>query len=126
MVTTTMDTFSPPPLVCNQNPLHPLTNNTHESAPVAAEWPNSASARNAHVAKIGDAANRLLSTLPNRLRAAHVLIALPTAAAETKQQDDANRSIGWTYCIGTAADSPYVPVGIVACNCIVVINAPCT
>ena len=123
-----MDTLSPPPLVCNQNPVRPLTNNTDESFKAAAEWPNLASAQNAHVANIGDAANRLLSTPPNRLRAAHILIVLPTAAAETERQDDANRSIGWTYCIGTAADGPYAAVGIVACNCnrIVVIDAPCT
>ncbi len=121
-----MDTFSPPPLVCNQNPLHPLTNNTHESAPVAAEWPNSASAQNLHVANISNAANQLLLTPPNCLRAAHISIALPTAAAETERQNNANRSIGRTYCIGTAADSPYTAAGIVACNRIVVVNAPCT
>ncbi len=121
-----MDTVSPLPLVCDQNPLHPLTNNTHESAPVAAEWPNSASSRKAHVANIGNAANQLLSTPPNHLRAAHISIALPTAAAETEQQDDANRSIGRTYCIGTATDGPYTAVGIVACIRIIVVHASCT
>jgi hypothetical protein len=126
MVTTTMDTFSPPPLVRNQNPLHPLTNNTHESVTAAAEWPNLASAWNAHIANIGNTANRLLLTPLNCLRAAHILIALPTAAAETEQQDDANRSIGGTYCIGTATDGPYAAAGIAACNRIVVVDAPCT
>jgi hypothetical protein len=121
-----MDTFSPPPLVHDQNPLHHLTNNTHESAPVVAEWPNLASAQNAHVANIGDAANQLLLTPPNCLCAAHILFALPTAAVETKQQDNANRSIGRTYCIRSAADGPSAAVGIVACNRILVVNAPCT
>jgi hypothetical protein len=124
--TTTLDTFSPPPLVRDHNPLHPLTNNTHESAPVVAKWPNSASTQNAHVANIGNAANRLLSTPPNCLCAAHISIALPTAATKTEQQDNANRSIGQTYCIKTAADGPYAAVGIIACNRIVVIDAPCT
>ncbi len=63
---------------------------------------------------------------PNCLRTAHILIALPTAAAKTEQQDNANRSIGWTYCIGTAAEGPYMATGIVAWNHIVVFNAPCT
>ena len=93
---------------------------------MVAEWPNLASTRNAHVANIGDAANRLLSTPPNHLRTAHISIALPTAAAETERQDDANRSIGWTYCIGIAADGPYAAAGIVACNRIVVVDALCT
>ena len=86
--------------------MRPLTDNTDESVTAAAEWPNFASARKAHVANIGDAANQLLWTPPNRIHAAHILIALPTAAAETEQQDNANRSIGQTYCIGTSADSP--------------------
>ncbi len=85
----------------------PLTNNTNESFKAAAEWLNLASAQNAHIANIGDAANQLMSTPPNRLRVAHISIALPTAAAEAEQQEDANnRSIGRTYCIGTAADNP--------------------
>jgi hypothetical protein len=52
-----MDTFSPPPLVRDQNPLHPLTDNTRESITAAAERPNLASTQNVHVANIGDAAN---------------------------------------------------------------------
>ncbi len=56
----------------------------------------------------------------------HILIALPTAAAETEQQNDANRSIGWTYSIETAAGGPYAAAGIVTCNCIVVVGVPCT
>jgi hypothetical protein len=121
-----MDTFSPPPRVHNQNPLHPLTNNTNESITATAEWPNLASARNTHIENIGDAANQLLLTPPNCLRAAHILIALPTPAAETEQQDDANRSIGRTYCIVTTTDGPYAAAGIVACNHIIVVDAPCT
>ena len=121
-----MDTVSPLPLVCDQNPLHPLSDNIYESVTAAAEWPNLAYARKVHVANIGNAANRLLWTPPNRLHAAHILVALPTAAAETEQQDNANRSIGQTYCIGTAADSPYAAAGIVACNRIIVVNALCT
>ena len=121
-----MDTFSPPPLVRNQNPVHPLTNNTDERYKAVAEWPNLASVRNAHIANISNAANRLLSTPPNCLRAAHISIALPTAASETEQQDDANRSIGRTYCIGTATNGPYAAAGIVPCNRIVVVDAPCT
>jgi hypothetical protein len=69
---------------------------------------------------------RLLSTHPNHLRAAHILIAFLAAAAETKKQDDDNRSIGLNYCIGTAADGPYVAAGIVACNHTVVVDTSCT
>jgi hypothetical protein len=70
--------------------------------------------------------NGLLLTPPNHLHAAHILIAFLAAAVETKQQGDDNRSIGQNYCIGTAADGPYVAVGIVACNHIVVVDASCT
>jgi hypothetical protein len=42
---------------------------------------------------------------------------------ETMQQDDDNRSIGWNYCIGTAAEGPYVAAVIIACNHIVIVNA---
>jgi hypothetical protein len=76
----------------------------------------------------------LLQTVPeypskqtqNCLRAAHVLIAFLTTAAETEQQDNANRSIGKTYCIGTAADGPYAAAGIIVCNYIVIVYALCT
>ncbi len=46
--------------------------------------------------------------LPNGLRAAHVLTAFPgpAAAALTELPDDVNRSIGRTYCVGTAGDGP--------------------
>jgi hypothetical protein len=80
-----MYTFSLPPLARNQNPVCPLTNNTDESVKAVAEWPNSTSMRNAHVANIGNAANQLLSTPPNCLHANHILIALPTTAVETEQ-----------------------------------------
>jgi hypothetical protein len=63
---------------------------------------------------------------PNHLHAAHILIAFLAAVAETKQQDNDNRSIGQNYCIGTAADGPYVAAGIVACNHIVVVGTSCT
>jgi hypothetical protein len=42
----------------------------------------------------------------NRLRLAHFLTAFLFAAAGTEPPDDANRSIGQTYCIGTAGDGP--------------------
>ncbi len=86
-----MDTFSPPPLVRNQNLVHPPTNTTNERYKAAAEWPNLASSQNAYIANIGDAENWLLSTPANCLHAAHISIALPTASAETEQQDDANK-----------------------------------
>ncbi len=70
--------------------------------------------------------NRPLLTTQNHLRATHILIAFLAAAAETKQQDNDNRSIGQNYCIGTIADSPYVAAGIVACKHIVVVDALCT
>jgi hypothetical protein len=69
---------------------------------------------------------RPLLTPPNHLRAAHILIAFLAAAAETEKQDDDNKSIGRNYCIGTAADSPYVAAGIVACKHIVVVDTLCT
>ncbi len=62
----------------------------------------------------------------NHLRAAYISITFLAAATETNQQDNDNRSIGQNYCIGTAADGPYVAVGIVACKHIVVVNASCT
>jgi hypothetical protein len=63
---------------------------------------------------------------PNCLRAAHVLTAFLTAAAGTKLLDDADRSIGQTYCVGTAGDGPYAAAGIIACNHTVVFDASCT
>jgi hypothetical protein len=97
-----MDTFSHPSLAPDQNP---LTDNTHASATVVAEPPNLASACNVYITNIGDTANWPSLTPPNCLRAAHISIAFP-ASTETEQQEDANRSIGRTYCIGTTADSP--------------------
>ncbi len=62
----------------------------------------------------------------NHLCAAQILIAFLTTAAKTEQQNDDNRSIGQNYCIGTATDGPYVAVGIVACNHIIIVDASCT
>ncbi len=59
----------------------------------------------------------------NCLHAAHVLIAFLATAVETKQQDNANRSIGQTYCIGTTTHGPYAAAGIFACNHIVIVYA---
>ena len=73
-----------------------------------------------------DIANQPLSTPPNGLRAAHILTAFPAAAAVTELPDDVNRSIGRTFCVETAGDSPYVAVGIVTCNRIVTVDASCT
>ncbi len=70
--------------------------------------------------------NQLLSTPPDHLPAAHILIAFLAAAAETEQQDDDNRSIGRNYCIRTTADGPYVAAGIVVCNHIFVVDTACT
>ncbi len=70
--------------------------------------------------------NQPLLTLPDHLRAAHILIAFLAAAAETERQDDDNRSIGRNYCIRTAADGPYVAAGIIACNHIFVVDTSCT
>ncbi len=60
---------------------------------------------------------------PNYLRTAHILIVFLAAAAETKQQDNANRYIGQNYCIGTTVEGPYMAEGIVACNHVVLVNA---
>ena len=73
-----------------------------------------------------EAANQPLSTPPNGLRAAHVPTAFFTAAAVTELPDDVNRSIGRTYCVGTAENGPYLAAGIVACNRIVAVDASCT
>ncbi len=56
----------------------------------------------------------------------YVPTAFPAAAAVTELPDDVNRSIGRTYCVGTAGDGPYVTAGIVACNHIVVVDESCT
>ena len=63
-----------------------------------------------------EAANQPLLTPPNGLRAAHVPTAFPAAAAVTELPDDVNRSIGRTYCVGTAGDGPYAAAGIAACS----------
>ena len=47
---------------------------------------------------------------------AHVPTAFLTAAAGTERHDDANRSIGQTYCVGTAGKGPFVAAGIVVCT----------
>jgi hypothetical protein len=70
--------------------------------------------------------NQPLLTPPNNIRAACILTALLAAAGETEQLDDVNRSIGQTYCIRTAPDSPCAAAGIVTRNHIVIINASCT
>ncbi len=57
----------------------------------------------------------------NYLRAARVLIAFPAIVAETKQQDDASRCMGHTYCIGITVDGPYAAADIFACNHIVIV-----
>ncbi len=59
-----------------------------------------------------DAEYQLLSTPQNCLHTAKILIAFPTAAARTEQQDNANRSIGQTYFIRTTRDGPYAAAGI--------------
>jgi hypothetical protein len=69
---------------------------------------------------------RPLSTPPNHLRTAHILIAFLATAAETEKKDDDNRFICRNYCIGTAADGPYVAAGIITCNHIVVVDTSCT
>ncbi len=70
--------------------------------------------------------NQPLSTPPDHLRAAHILIAFLAAATETEQQDNDNRSIGRNDCFRTAADGPYVAVCIFACNHIIVVDTLCT
>jgi len=84
--------------------------------------PNSATASN------GAHRSRKLTVVdpPNGLRATHVPTAFPAAAAVTELPDDVNRSIGRTYCVGTAGDGPYVAAGIVACNRIIAVDASCT
>ncbi len=57
---------------------------------------------------------------PKLLCAANVLTAFLVAAAGTEPPDDANRSIGQTYCFGTTGNGPYVAEHIVACSHIVV------
>ena len=110
-----MDTFFLPPSCSQPKPLCPLTNNTHESALLAAEPPNWATASNgAHQHSKLTIVNPPKST------------AFPVAAVGTELLDDTNRSIGQTYCFETAGDGPYVAAGIVACNRIVVANTLCT
>jgi hypothetical protein len=69
-----------------------------------------------------EAANQPLLTPSNGLCTAHVLTAFPAAVAVTEIPDDVNRSIVWTYCIGTAGDGLYAAAGIVACNCIIAVD----
>jgi hypothetical protein len=60
------------------------------------------------------------------LHSAHVTTASPPLLQGTELPEDANRSIGWTYYVGTAGDGPYAAAGIVACNRIIIINVLCT
>ena len=50
---------------------------------------------------------------PNHLHTVHVATAFLAAAAGTKLPDNADRSIGLTYCVGTTGNEPYVAAGIV-------------
>ncbi len=60
----------------------------------------------------------------NCLRPAHFLTAFLIAAAGTKQPDDANRSIGQIYCVGTAGDALVGPdLGIRPKSCFAVVEA---
>ena len=117
-----LDTFTTPPLPPLPPPPRPLNDNTHGGALPAAASPNLVAASNG-------AHRRSKSTVvdpPKGLRVAHVPTAFPAAAAGTELPDDVNRSIGWTYCVGTAGDGPYAAAGIVACNRIVAVVASCT
>ncbi len=119
MSTSGCDTFPSPPLARDLPPLLPINDTIVGSIMLALESANSSSGLNVHV-------DNALSTPPNHLRAAHILIAFLAAATETEQQDNDNRSIGWNYCIGTTADGPYMATGILACNHIVIVNTSCT
>jgi hypothetical protein len=114
-----LDTFLIPLVPLLPSTPVPLNDNTHEGVLPAVAWPVEGT-------RMWTTPNQPLSTPPDHLRAAHILIAFLAAAAETKQQDDDNRSIGRNYCIRTTADGPYVAVGIIACNNIVVVNISCT
>ena len=50
---------------------------------------------------------------PNHLHTVHVAAAFLAAAAGTKLPDNADRSIGLTYHVGTAGNNPYMAAGIV-------------
>jgi hypothetical protein len=114
--------FFSPPSRSRPKPLRPLTSNTHGSRTVVVYcriWPRLPTVPI-------DAANQPTVTPPNCLCAAHVPTAFPPVAVGTELPDDANRSVGQTYCIGIARDGPYTASRIVACNHIVVVDASCT
>ena len=117
-----LDTFTTPPLPPLPPPSRPLNDNTRGGALPAAASPNLV----ALATVPQNMQNRPSMLIPNRLDADHVPTAFLTAAAGTELPDDVNRSIGWTYCVGTAGDGPYAAAGIVACNRIVAVVASCT
>ena len=126
--TPTLWTLFLPPSCSRPKPLRPLTNNTHASTIVMVGAPNLVTASNgAHQSSKSTVVDPP-KYLPNGLCAAHVPTAFPgpAAAALTELPDDVNRSIGRTYCVGTAGDGPNAAVGIVACNRIVAVDASCT
>jgi hypothetical protein len=122
MSTSGRNNFSSLPLANNVPRLPPINNTIVGSGMPQADLPNLASGGNMHV----DNAKSTIVNPPDHLRAAHILIAFLAAATETEQQDDDKRSIGQNYCIRTAADSPYLAAGIIACNHIVVVDTLCT
>ncbi len=122
MSTSGQNNFSSPPLADNVPCLPPINNTIIGSVIPQADSPNSASGGNTHV----DNAKLTVVDPPRSPPRRPYLIAFLAAAAETKQQDNDNRSIGWNYCIRTTADGPYMAAGIVACNHIIVVNTLCT
>jgi hypothetical protein len=97
-----LDTF-PVPLV----PLLPFTpvpinDNTREGVLPAVALPNLATTPNGSHQR----SKITVNVAQNCLRPAHFLTAFLFAAVKTKPPDDANRSIGQTYCVGTARDGP--------------------
>jgi hypothetical protein len=98
-----VDTFSPPPLALDQNPCAPSPTTPMR----ATTWRWERRIRPPRPTVPIDTANRPLLTPPNGLRTAHDPTTFPAAdAIVTELPDDVNRSIGGTYCVGTARRWP--------------------
>jgi hypothetical protein len=101
--TNIVDTFSPPPLAPDQNPCAPSPTTPMR----ATTWRWECRIRPPRPTVPIDTANRPLLTPPNGLCTAHDPTTFPaTVAIVTELPDDVNRSIGGTYCIGTARRWP--------------------
>jgi hypothetical protein len=97
-----LGTFPIPLVPLLPSTLAPLNDNTSEGIFPAVALPNFATTPNGSHQR----SKITVNASPKLPPSAHFLTAFLFATAETKPQDDVNRSIGQTYCVGMAGDGP--------------------